>query len=371
MIVTESRFAAFSRDGEENSQPHRKHAKNAASMYFVIFVSLNCRPLGALFHFIYGAAVHGASIKKILFFPPHFYFLCYYSGMEAAMDVVYLFHDNDKISVPFTNYDHELFLKVVRSGAGFWDRKRGQFTFSNQVLNDETINRIFYGHPLVHAGENGDSAVSGFFNRPWRIKAEEERPVPAERAKYAEVETPVKLPPALSDNDCLIDALALPEMFSSVWADKLRTELHSRKYSPRTIMSYIHYNRSFCKRIQKCPEDVTSEDIRGYLAYLDKTLDLSASSMNLAISSLKFFYMYVMKKDITREQRRPRHDKKLPGVLPQTWEGIKTVLFPVPFRQYFTEPPKPGPVPDKTKYNTRPILPTLIWNRQGRPDNGP
>jgi site-specific recombinase XerD len=38
--------------------------------------------------------------------------------------------------------------------------------------------------------------------------------------------------------------------------------------------------------------------------------------MNLAISSLKFFYIYVFRrKDLIQEQRRPRHDKKLPAVL--------------------------------------------------------
>jgi site-specific recombinase XerD len=46
--------------------------------------------------------------------------------------------------------------------------------------------------------------------------------------------------------------------------------------------------------------------------------------MNLAISALKFFYKNVLKKDITREQHRPRHDKKLPGVLAES--EIKNLL---------------------------------------------
>ena len=39
--------------------------------------------------------------------------------------------------------------------------------------------------------------------------------------------------------------------------------------------------------------------------------------MNLAISSIKFFYKNIMKKDIFTGQRRPRHDKRLPVVLSQ------------------------------------------------------
>jgi site-specific recombinase XerD len=77
----------------------------------------------------------------------------------------------------------------------------------------------------------------------------------------------------------------------------------------------LHYNRAFCRTLQKKPESVTREDITTYLAYLDKQRDLSSSSMNLAISALKFFYHEVLKKNIVQEQHRPRHDKRLPAVL--------------------------------------------------------
>ncbi|MDR1956163.1 MAG: phage integrase N-terminal SAM-like domain-containing protein, partial [Treponema sp.] len=106
-----------------------------------------------------------------------------------------------------------------------------------------------------------------------------------------------------------------PDHFSPAWQEKLTTELRSRKYSPKTIASYLHYNRAFCRTIQKRPESIVREDITTYLAYLDKKRDLSSSSMNLAISALKFFYHEEIKKDIAQEQHRPRHDKRLPLVL--------------------------------------------------------
>jgi site-specific recombinase XerD len=42
---------------------------------------------------------------------------------------------------------------------------------------------------------------------------------------------------------------------------------------------------------------------------------MSASSLNLAISALKFFYHQVLHTFIVFEQKRPREDKKLPAVL--------------------------------------------------------
>jgi site-specific recombinase XerD len=103
--------------------------------------------------------------------------------------------------------------------------------------------------------------------------------------------------------------------FSPFWIEQLETELHARKYSPRTINSYRHYNRAFCAFVSKTPEEVTSEDVNRYIAYLDRTFKFSASTMNMAINALKFFYRKVMNNDKVKEPHRPRSDKKLPLVL--------------------------------------------------------
>jgi site-specific recombinase XerD len=105
------------------------------------------------------------------------------------------------------------------------------------------------------------------------------------------------------------------DFFSSPWAERLERELHARKYSPRTIRSYLHYNRAFCQKVQKPPESVNEGDISGYLAWLDKTLKQSASTMNMVISALKFFYHEVLGRCIVKNLRRPRNDKRLPQIL--------------------------------------------------------
>jgi site-specific recombinase XerD len=104
----------------------------------------------------------------------------------------------------------------------------------------------------------------------------------------------------------------------------METELCSRKYSPKTRAAYVHYNKALCRFLQKPPEAVTNEDIKKYLAYQEKEKGLSASSMNLALSSFRFFYDHVVKQNIARDQRRPRQDKKLPVVLSRA--EIKTLL---------------------------------------------
>ena len=67
--------------------------------------------------------------------------------------------------------------------------------------------------------------------------------------------------------------------------------------------------------LRKTPEEIFPEDVKQFLAAIEKDKHYTASSMNLAISSIKFFYKNVIKKDIILEQRRPRHDKNLPMVL--------------------------------------------------------
>jgi site-specific recombinase XerD len=146
------------------------------------------------------------------------------------MEVIYLFHENQSIRIPFYDYDEDLFNRLIRTKLGVWDKE-------------------------IH---------------------------------------------------------------------QIEIELRSRKYSPKTRNAYIYYNQSFCRWLNKPPHMVNQEDIKRYLAYLEKEKKLSASSMNLALSALKFFYEQVLKRDIVREQRRPRQDKRLPVVLSRT--EIKAIL---------------------------------------------
>jgi len=107
----------------------------------------------------------------------------------------------------------------------------------------------------------------------------------------------------------------LPEKLSDYWAGKLEEELRSRKYSPQTQNAYIYFNRLLCRTLQKPPEKICPADVTQFLAIIEKDRDYSAASLNLAISAIKFFFRYIFKNNIVREQKRPHHSKSLPVVL--------------------------------------------------------
>jgi site-specific recombinase XerD len=167
--------------------------------------------------------------------------------------------------------------------------------------------------------QDGKITVNGFFNRSGRQLSELERPLTANDLSVAGDLLAAGNSPAKkiheADRACIRSAIVREEKFSLYWAEKLKAELHSRKYSPKTISSYIHLNRAFCRVLKKSAEQITDWDFKKYLCYLDNVKLMSSSTMNLTISALRFFYNNVMKKNIGREQYRPRHDRHLPGVL--------------------------------------------------------
>jgi len=107
-------------------------------------------------------------------------------------------------------------------------------------------------------------------------------------------------------------------IFSAIqkyWQIKLDTELRFRKYSPQTRRSYQYYNRLLCRFLQNPPEEICGADIKLFLAAVEKERGYSASSMNLALSAIKFFYKNILKSQSIGEQRRPRQDGRLPMIL--------------------------------------------------------
>ena len=85
------------------------------------------------------------------------------------------------------------------------------------------------------------------------------------------------------------------EMDASIWLYELEKELMARKYS-RTVKLYLHYNKEFLKFSKKTPYQVSNEDVRDYLYYLSEKKDCSASTLNIAINALKFYYGEILKR---------------------------------------------------------------------------
>lgn len=107
----------------------------------------------------------------------------------------------------------------------------------------------------------------------------------------------------------------------------LQKELSIRKYSRRTIKSYIRYNRDFLLFANNNPEEIENEDIKKYLYYMVEKKNISASTLNIIINALRFYYGEILKRKFIYEIKRPRKDRKLPVVLSR--EEIAKILSSV------------------------------------------
>jgi hypothetical protein len=103
----------------------------------------------------------------------------------------------------------------------------------------------------------------------------------------------------------------------NVYFEALRKVLASRKYSRRTMKLYMHYNGDFLRFAKKAPHEVSNSDVRDYLYYLAMKKNASASTLNIALNALKFYYGVVLKQMFAYEIKRPKKDRKLPVVLSQ------------------------------------------------------
>ena len=187
---------------------------------------------------------------------------------------------------------------------GYWDEERSEFVFPEKTVA-ALSGKGFPETPIVRVEENSIAPVRvfGFFERPWENTPRTSASLEGEKSHI----TPCSIKPNLP--------LSPDSKFSQQWRTKLEIELRSRKYSQRTIDLYIYFNRLLCTMINKQPEMIQQEDITHFLATIEKVKDYSASSINLAISSIRFFYRKVLKKDITKDQFRPRNSRRLPVVL--------------------------------------------------------
>ncbi len=93
--------------------------------------------------------------------------------------------------------------------------------------------------------------------------------------------------------------------------------LHAKRYSDKTITSYMKHVRTFFRFLNNPrPEDVTIKDIYRYINDNIVERKLSESYQNQSINSIKGFYKIVYNKNFKIEEiQRPKKSKKLPIVL--------------------------------------------------------
>jgi site-specific recombinase XerD len=103
----------------------------------------------------------------------------------------------------------------------------------------------------------------------------------------------------------------------------LEQELRIRGFSPRTIESYLLYNKLFLQFSEKSPKEVTNDDIRQYLISL-KDKDCANSTLNVALNALKFYYREVLKRKFFFDIKGAKKSNYLPVVLSR--EEIERML---------------------------------------------
>lgn len=100
-----------------------------------------------------------------------------------------------------------------------------------------------------------------------------------------------------------------------------------RNCSPRTIETYLQFNRQFLRHAKKPPAEITVEDIRRYQEHL-MDRGLSIRRVNLGLSALRFFCDRVLGKGLFADYERPRPPEKLPVVM--TREEVRSLIETAP-----------------------------------------
>lgn len=84
------------------------------------------------------------------------------------------------------------------------------------------------------------------------------------------------------------------------YLDSFREMISLRGLTDHTLISYCTYIRAYLDYLtnilHKSPEDVSWDELRDYIRWLQKSRDLSDRTVNCAISQLRFFTLYVLHK---------------------------------------------------------------------------
>lgn len=104
---------------------------------------------------------------------------------------------------------------------------------------------------------------------------------------------------------------------------KVKREMLRRKYSPRTIHTYLYCIHNFFKNCNKDVSKLSKTDVREFLNDLIKK-DSAGNTINVYLNSLKFFFEEILNKRMRLNIRYSKVPKKLPVVL--TKEEVKRLF---------------------------------------------
>jgi integrase/recombinase XerD len=109
---------------------------------------------------------------------------------------------------------------------------------------------------------------------------------------------------------------------------RLIEELVLRGYSDKTKEAYVHAVAALATHYGRSPDRLSDEEVRAYLLYLHLETGKAASTLNVAVSGLRFFYRWVLQRSFSHIERampRVERQKRRPRAYGQ--EEIKRLLW--------------------------------------------
>jgi integrase/recombinase XerD len=93
---------------------------------------------------------------------------------------------------------------------------------------------------------------------------------------------------------------------------KLIEVLTLKGYSPRTTETYVSVVSQLARHYHTPPDQLSDEQVRAYLYHLHTQSEYSASTLNVIINGLRFFYREVLQRSLGRlEFSLPRFRKRV------------------------------------------------------------
>lgn len=108
---------------------------------------------------------------------------------------------------------------------------------------------------------------------------------------------------------------------------QLVTALTLKRYSPKTHEAYLGAVKGLAGYYRRSPDKICNKEIQTYLLYLHQERKLSASTLNVAVSGLRFFYAQVLDRSLAEIEKtlpRPQQPKRYARVY--SLQEIKTLL---------------------------------------------
>jgi len=96
---------------------------------------------------------------------------------------------------------------------------------------------------------------------------------------------------------------------------RLLEEIILRGYSVRTGEAYVHAVADLARHYHRPPDQLSDQELRAYLLHLHLHTEKSASTLNVAVSGLRFFYQRVLDRafhHLERNLPRPKPPKRRP-----------------------------------------------------------